>query len=489
MTDIRDFINSFLPDNIPKKKRQQLYDEMECHILDRADFYIEIGYDEETSLKKSMECFGEETEIKENIKADLHGLYHERFYYAVIAGLVPIIFNLVCAFTGNFVFSADRMPDPKGWGVSLSTFFVSFSVLQIIFCFKKGYRKSLVATGISNLLIICSMLLVCYPQSAFYAAPINISYLLEMFTPMIMKNVADDLPDYFAVLGAWIYLGVSGLSSFFLSRAVRKKKNSEKAALSGVSVLAVILCAASVLSGIIYTPADEYYTGYRTWFDYKNDTITEEALNIYDSIPLGCTYEDAKPYLEYLGYTNTEDYISTLSREEQKMFRYNLSEIDFFFSDDYEIFFKADKEYYYRDDNGLFFIRVDKNGLVTGKGIGVGSEYEDSYGSKRHYCSADYDTDKCIADFERMKKGDSKTEVLRKLGEDNGHFYTVFSESENGVLKDYYRIHSQTRQTDTYPYDTDIFIQLWFTDGLLEKGTLEYDDYHHGYEEVKKSMP
>lgn len=490
MTDIRDFINSFLPDNIPKKKRQQLYDEMECHILDRADFYTEIGYDGETALRKSMECFGEEKEMKESIRNELSDLYREKLYYAVIAGLIPVIFNFICVFTGGFIHTADYAGAPSAETVFMSSLYVSFVILHIAFCRKKGYRKSLIATGISNILIICTLIFVFYPQGAFYGLVLNISYLLERLTPLIMKNAADDLPNYFSYYGPVIFLAGTALISFVLAKRVRNRGCSEKKSLKGVAVLAFVMCGVCFLNGVTYKPAKEYFREYRTWFDKQNDTVTEEAITVFGSIPLGCTYDDAKAYLGYLGYVNTEDYISGLSREEQKMFRHNLSEMNFFFSDDYEIFFKEKDKYHSRDDNGLFFIRTDEKGTVTGKGIGVGSEYEDRYGSKRHYCSESYDTGKCEKDFISTEKGDSKDEVLKKFAEENGHLYSLFSETEKGVQKDYCRIHSygspSEHDLNDWNKDRDIFIQLWFTDGKLEKATFEYYGFQYNEEVVKE---
>ncbi len=487
---VNEFINSFLPDNISKKKRQQLYDEIECHILDRADFYIEIGYDEETALMKSMECFGEESEMKESIKKDFEELYHERFYYAVIAGIIPLIFNVIAAFTGNFIHTADYAGSPSAENVFMSSLFVCFIILQIIFCYKKGYRKSLIATGISNILIICTLIVAFYPQSAIYALPLNISYLLEKLTPLIMKNAADDLPNIFSWYGTIIFLGGTALISFILAKRVKNNGKSGKRSLKGVAVLAFIMCGVCFLNGVLYTPAKEYFREYRIWFDTMNDTVSEQSLEAFDLIPLGCTYENAKAYLENLGYVNTEDYIKTLSREEQKMFRYNLGEMDFSFSEDYEIFFEKDKKYYRRDENAFFFIRTDENGIITCKGIGVGSEYEDKYGSKSHYCGEAYDTGKCEKDFINTKKGDSKDEVLKKFTEENGHLYTLFSETEKGVQKDYCRIHSYGSPSEynlnDWNKDRDIFIQMWFTDGILEKATFEYYDFQYNKEVVRE---
>lgn len=490
MTDIRNFINSFIPENIPKKKRQQLYDEIECHILDRADFYVEIGYDEETALKKSMECFGEENEMRESVKKDFEELYRERWYYALIAGIIPLTFNTIIGFTGAFIHSADKLGDPSDSAVFISSLSVGYVILQIAFCFMKGYRKSLIATGISNLLIMCSLILIAYPQSAFFALALNVSYLLEKFTPLIMKGVADSLPDLLSFSGTCVFIISIAAVSYVLAGIVKRKGKHEQKTLKIFSVLSIVIVTLSFFSSVIYSNADDYYRDYRTWFNPRNDTVTEKTLTVFNSVPLGCTYKDTKPYLEHLGYVNTEDYIKTLSREEKKMFRYNISEMDFSFDGEYMIFFEKEKKSYNSDDNGFIFIKTDENGLINGKGIGVACPFEDKYGSKHHYCGEVFDTGKCEEAFINTEKGDSKDEVLKKFAKENGHLYSLFSETENGVQKDYCRIHSygspSTYNLNDYNKDRDIFIQLWFTDGKLEKADFEYYDFQYNKEVIRE---
>ncbi len=485
MNSLDRFIDSFLPDNIPKKKRQQLYDEIECHILDRADFYIEIGYDEEAALKKSMECFGEEREVKEDIKAEFNKLYRERLYYALIAGAVPIALNLIALLTGNYVVSFHSMPIPDSIGVFVSTLFLCIVILQMIFCYKKGFHKSLFATGISNLLICLSYAFTCYPQSSLYALFLNTAYSLERLTPLMTRNLVRYWDTVFVLCGSFAFLFIVALISFILAKKAKIKENSSDKPLKGLSVTALIMCGVCFLTGVLYGCADRYFDGYMRWFDNSAVTLDEDSISVFKEIPLGGSYAEVRALLGLLGYTDTDDYMSTLSRTEKKMFRYSLNELDFFFGDEYTAFF--DKENYRR--NSFFFIRTDENGLISGKGIGVGSEYEDRYGSKRHYCAENERADECIINFEALRKGDSKETVLSKLTGEYGHFYTAFYENENGVQKDYYRIHSRKSETDSYPYDTEVYIQLWFTEGLLEKGTLEYGDYHHGYQEIIKTIP
>ena len=64
---IINYIDSIIPKNIPEKKRRKIYDEMFCHILDRIDYYEEIGYSEEQSTDKAIEDMGTDEETKKQI--------------------------------------------------------------------------------------------------------------------------------------------------------------------------------------------------------------------------------------------------------------------------------------------------------------------------------------------------------------------------------------------------------------------------------------
>ena len=45
MNRINDFVDSFIPKNLPKKKKKTLTEELTCHLLDKADHYKDIGYE------------------------------------------------------------------------------------------------------------------------------------------------------------------------------------------------------------------------------------------------------------------------------------------------------------------------------------------------------------------------------------------------------------------------------------------------------------
>lgn len=52
------YVQSVLPDGIPQRKREPLHDELLCHLLDRYEFYREIGFDDEESTQKAIHDMG-----------------------------------------------------------------------------------------------------------------------------------------------------------------------------------------------------------------------------------------------------------------------------------------------------------------------------------------------------------------------------------------------------------------------------------------------
>ena len=57
MNRITDFVDGFIPDNIPKKEATLIRAELTCHIMDKADFYKDIGYNDMESIDKAIADF------------------------------------------------------------------------------------------------------------------------------------------------------------------------------------------------------------------------------------------------------------------------------------------------------------------------------------------------------------------------------------------------------------------------------------------------
>ena len=83
---VEDYLDNVIPEKISKKIKDEIRAELESHIYDKADFYLNIGYDEETSIKKSIEEMGE----AESVKSEFCSLYKD----STIKGL--LLFGSIC---------------------------------------------------------------------------------------------------------------------------------------------------------------------------------------------------------------------------------------------------------------------------------------------------------------------------------------------------------------------------------------------------------
>ena len=74
MNRISEFADSFVPKNLSEKRKNALKQEIICHVLDKADYYKELGYTEEESMSKATEDFGTDEDMKKNILSEFEEL-------------------------------------------------------------------------------------------------------------------------------------------------------------------------------------------------------------------------------------------------------------------------------------------------------------------------------------------------------------------------------------------------------------------------------
>ena len=70
---VEDYLNTVIPKKLSEDKKSEIRAEIECHIYDRADFYMEIGYDEATAFEKAVEQMGE----AEPVRAELTAIHQD----------------------------------------------------------------------------------------------------------------------------------------------------------------------------------------------------------------------------------------------------------------------------------------------------------------------------------------------------------------------------------------------------------------------------
>ena len=71
MTDeIKGYLDTLIPPNLPRQRRKELYEELYCHLLDRADRYEEIGWSKEESIQKAVEDVGTDQAVNQSISSE-----------------------------------------------------------------------------------------------------------------------------------------------------------------------------------------------------------------------------------------------------------------------------------------------------------------------------------------------------------------------------------------------------------------------------------
>lgn len=481
MNRIDNYIKLITPDNISKKKKQLIRDELMCHIYDRIDFYKDSGYALEDSITKALEDMGNDDAVKLSIKNRFAELHAERIWWAVLAFFVAPIINLIALYCGVWVTSFDSKGSPTAFESAISFIMLFVIFVLAVFCYKKGFRKCLAAIGISNIIIGACSLLCFYPQSAIYSLAVNISYLLDEYTPVVMRGFDFEVISFYLSVAMLIAFGVL---CFALNLKIKAKgKPPRKFILT--SILFSLFCFASVLSVTTYEANIKLFKDYPVWFAERTDALTVETKEIYDLIETDKNVDEAHKILKENGYLTIDEYVKTLDRADQKRFRYNFNQINFFFEEDYEVYFNPNTlpciSHYSTKSNNFIFLLRDESGVLISKGAGCAYGLYDNYGAACHYSIRNDDVDAVAKRFKSLKKGDNENETVAFFGTDNGEIFTCFEADTPEGQKTYYRFYS--RGADTYELpgsfdnertDCEVYIELEFIDGLLDSGKLNY---------------
>lgn len=477
MNRITDFVDSFIPKNMPKKKALLLKAELTCHIIDKADYYKEIGYDDTESVNKAIEDFGTDETDKKFIFNEFEELYSEKSIFSIAAFVIIALMNYLCLPLDLWVTSADfnRDPDPAG---AFMSFFMIFVVLSmIIFARIKKYRKTLISIGLINTLIAAVLLASFYPQMASYTVGYNLIYLIDVLTPISMGRVIVMALDGLFVMVIWFAVLLLPALYCFVE-AVRIKKGLAKVIANPkriFTVFSAVFLAVTVVSCLLQPVSKKYVDDYPVWFDNYYNYISDVSQQRFDEIVIGNGYADISNCLKSEGYVTTEEYENTLDRLSRKQFRQNLKEFNF--AEGYEIWFVPDK---YTGGNGFVGLK-HKDGVITAKAIGnLENSMYDGKGKNFGYSNAEFNHDMyAVFDyFKALKKGDSEAEVMSRFGSDLGFIYSRRYSVENSKATSYYRIYcyGEVNPAETLYYNKNDsrYIELTFEDGLLAKGTM-YD--------------
>lgn len=481
MNRLMDFVDSFIPKNLSKKRKSALKDELCCHILDKVDYYKDIGYDEDASIDKAISDFCTDEEVKNHIYREFEELYSEKTVLSIISFAIIGIINFLCFPLDIWVTSADynRDPDPAGAFTSFCMIFVV--LILIIFARVKKYRKMLISVGIINSLIAAVLFFSFYPQMAAYTIGDNIVYLIDRFTPISMFDTLGMANDGIIITVFWFgFLLVPAFYCFIeAARIKRGVANGIKQPKKKTAIFSAVFLALAIISSLMYPASKEYIDNYPRWFSVYENFISEETEQIFNEIFIGDSYSEVSEKLYSEGYKPIENYRNSLDRLRKKQFDNNVK--NFAFADEFEIWFQPDK---YIDGNGFIGIKKE-DGIITG--VGIGDMNKNIYDEKYYNFSC---LDSCIDTdifdvteyFCSLKKGDDETKIMNRFKNEYGTVYSKKIYLENNVQKSYYRVYC-CGTSEGLKDDDQRYIELSFENQKLTNGTM-YDKIYIGKEKI-----
>lgn len=488
MYRITDFVDSFIPENLSKKRGDALKEELTCHILDKKDYYRELGYDENVSIEKAIADFGDSEEINRYVYNEFKELYSRGSNFETIddtfaaaAFLIIAAMNYLCYPLDTFVWSFDSNRDPFPAGAFIS-FCMIFVVLMMISIARiKEYRKTLISIGITNTLIACSFFFCLYPQMAAWTMNDHIIYLSDRFTPISVWGTEYLSLVWFHVLWLGFPL-IPALYSFIA--AVRIIRGTAKPILrpaKKVAVFAVFFLVFALVSSLLQPVSSKYIENSSSWFAFYKSNISDETQQIFDEIQIGDAYCDVSDRLKEKGYLTIDSYKNSFDRATKMQFEQTVKSFEFV--KDYEMWFNPEEVSY---GNSFLVGLRQENGVISAKGIGnMGRNmYTKIYNDidfGREGLREAYDLQAVIESFRKLKKGDFEAEVMSRFGKELGEIYTRRLSVEDGKEISYYRLYcceelNQEGSDEGYSCTVESrYIELTFENGKLIKGAM-YDE-------------
>ncbi len=488
MNRIEEFVSGFIPKNLSKKRTAALRDELTCHILDKADFYKEIGYGEQESISKAMGDFGDDDSVRAYLSKEFEELYSEKSIFGIAAFIIIAVMNMLCFAADLWVLSADYNRDPDGISAFCSFVVIFVVILMSYLARVKKFSKTLVSIGVVNFLMSVTMLWCMYPQMAGFTICYDALYLIDHLTPFCVGNFV--YTAYEGTIALLISLGIPmaiALYCFVQAFRISKARAGDIPQWGKkLAVFSAAFLAFSVGASLICEKSESYVEDYPRWFyEYSSYPGGAQEQMLID-VPLGSSYEQACQTLRNAGFYTLEDYKNLVDPVTRKQFIANLKIYDF--EEGFEIWYKPrefDSDYW---GNGLIGIRK-KGGKVTAIGIGC-LEAEMYKGKYNDFTFSDYaEKRKNLTEmkeyFFALEKGASEEEVMGKYRRDFGMVYSKRYYLEKGSVRSYYRVYSYGKVPDApdYTYGNGrIYTELSFRNGEFVSGKIYEITYDENYE-------
>lgn len=281
---VEDYLNSVIPNKISDRIKAEIRAEMECHIYDKADFYISIGYDEDTAIIKSVEEMGE----TESVRTEFGALYRDSTLKGVLLFLGMCTVNLLSVSTfglGYWYFvepSVQHLPSLTELAVFLALF-VFFTVYTIRCCREKLHKQLTGLTSAYGLMALASFITSGLFYPVFNAGVLVFRYITNGHIAKI---------DLAVPVNILVLIAYAIFSLWSLTKEDRLRKKPYRLSLNRITVILSIIsvCFISVY-GFAYAKYEYSYFDEEMYAESSQETylssITSEQKSIYDKIQGG----------------------------------------------------------------------------------------------------------------------------------------------------------------------------------------------------------
>ena len=234
---IESYLDSVIPEKLSKRRQKLIREELRDHISDHIDFYTEIGYSEDESIQKALADMGDDGGVTAMVKKDFEKVYGEKIWMPILAFVLTTAVIMTAMSCGVWILSADSKGSPE-----TAEIFASFAIIlafsfALAVAYRKGFKKTLLAIGIPNLLFGATLISSGYTQPAIYALVCDICFMLEKTTPLITYKFASEqelVNEYISfIAGIVLDIGLA-LVSLILFIRLRKKGTPEKKSKKGI---------------------------------------------------------------------------------------------------------------------------------------------------------------------------------------------------------------------------------------------------------------
>ena len=428
------------------------------------------------------------------VKKDFEKVYGEKIWMPILAFALTMLMLFAAIYCGVWILSADSKGSPGVFEVIASFAIILVMSFAMVFAYRKGLKKTLLAIGIPNLLFGATLISSGYTQPAIYALIYDVCLLLEETTPLTMYKVVDTAEYIVLIAGVAVDIGFAIVSVILYNR-LRKNGVPEKSGKKKIIITASVLCAAAICLTLAYGKSENYFNKYEYVMNgYKfetSDGICKQSEAVFDSIELGMSYDEAKLKLRVQGYMPFDEYCETQSGGMRKRLKYSLNELDLAVTDEgYTVFVNPNVFYDYSGidgrnySNGFVYLRADSDGCVESKGVGSGAAVKDKYGYVPDHHSGGSGGRSCYQNFKTVRVGDRKDEVMKKLAGENGDVFAKFVTLKNGEENEYCRVsHAGSYGSDEIY--CPVVVEIWFENEKLSDAKLYVlDEFVYGRQRV-----